>query len=522
MACFALLAATPALAGPEKCVPCHPAEVEHYLQTGMGRSMAVPGESHPTGAYGHGLSGAVFRTDLAEGGLSQEIVHQGLRARYDVAYVIGSGKAAFGFLVRVGDSLFQSPVAYYAERGRWGMAPGMESEEFPDFSRPATPECLWCHAGGPRPVAAAINRYEEPYLEPLAISCDRCHGPSRRHLAAPRAESIFNPVRAGPRERDSVCEQCHLGGVVRVLHPDRDFGAFEPGRRLEEYWTVFVGDVERPGEDGQFQVVSHVEQLALSQCAQQSGDRFWCGTCHDPHSPPDRLPAEYSDRCIACHSQALSSDHLARAPDCVQCHMPRRRSHDSGHSAFTDHRIQLRPAKGRGDVPPVRLRPWAPVSKELLDRGMGIAYVRHGQRLGSAELVSRGVERLRQLPLSSSADKDALDALGTGLVISGSLREGLRLLEAAIVAGDAGALHYNGLAAAWWEAGDSAKAIQMLEEAIRREPALESSYQMLASIRAAVGQGEEASRTWERLLAVRPRLLRPRLKLRAQPSESIR
>ncbi len=488
----------------------------------MGRSMSVPNEGHPTGTYGHGLSGAVFRTDFADRRMSQEIAHQGLKARYDVAYVIGSGNAAFGFLVQVGDSLFQSPVAYYAERGRWGMAPGMESEEFPDFSRPATPECLWCHAGGPRPIGAAVNRYEEPYLEPLAISCDCCHGSSRRHVAAPHPGSIFNPVHAGPRERDSVCEQCHLGGVVRVLHPDRDFGAFEPGRRLEEYWTVFVGDVERAGEDGRFQVVSHVEQLALSQCAQQSGDRFWCGTCHDPHSPPDRSMAEYSSRCIACHGQGLPSDHLEREPDCIQCHMPRRRSHDSGHSAFTDHRIQLRPAEGQVDMPPVRLRAWAPVSQDLLDRGLGIAYVRHGQRLGSAELVRRGVERLSQLPLSSSADQDALDALGTGLVLTGSLREGLRLLEAAIAAGDAGALHYNALAAAWWEAGEEGKAVALLREAIRREPALESSYQLLASIRAALGQAEESSRTWERLLAVRPRLLRPRLKLGDQTAESTR
>ena len=35
-------------------------------------------------------------------------------------------------------------------------------------------------------------------------------------------------------------------------------------------------------------VTGHVEKLAASMCKQKSGDRMWCGSCHDPHQLPKR------------------------------------------------------------------------------------------------------------------------------------------------------------------------------------------------------------------------------------------
>jgi len=43
-----------------------------------------------------------------------------------------------------------------------------------------------------------------------AITCERCHGPSEKHLADPRAGTIVNPSKLAPAARDSICEQCHL------------------------------------------------------------------------------------------------------------------------------------------------------------------------------------------------------------------------------------------------------------------------------------------------------------------------
>lgn len=501
------------LAGAEQCAQCHPEAVQEYLLSGMGQSITEPGADHPTGVYGHGISGTTFRISASDSGLVQEIERDGLRAKYTVDYVIGSGNAAFGYLVRVGDALFQSPITYYTERGRWGMAPGMEQEADPDFTRPATPECLWCHAGRPKPVPTTVNRYREPIFEPAAISCDRCHGPADQHLTEPVAATIFNPATAAPRERDSVCEQCHLGGVIRVLHTGRDFGDFQPGRRTEEFWTVFVGKSETSGAE-RFQVVSHVEQLALSRCAKESGDEFWCGTCHNPHASTTNPRADFSQRCFGCHRQRLASDHLNHEGDCISCHMPRRQSHDSGHSAFTDHRIARRPKPQSDSEPPSELRPWRPIPIELSLRNLGIANVRYGQQQGSPTTLRTGLDQLKRVSGGFREDIAVLEALGTAMVLDGSPSAGLRRLRRAIAIGPAGALHYNALAAAWWDSGASVNAVRMLEESIRREPTLESSYHMLARIYVELGRSGKAQQVWNRLLEQRPRLLQPRLAAR--------
>ncbi len=494
----------------EQCSDCHPKAVEQYLLSGMGRSISTPNADQPVGVYGHGFSGTTFRTLASAAGLVQEIERGGLSAKYTVDYVIGSGNAAFGYLVRVGAALFQSPVTYYTERARWGMAPGMEQEAHPDFNRPVTPECLWCHAGQPAPVPNSVNRYGGPPLELDAISCDRCHGPVERHLAEPTAATIFNPVSAPPRERDSVCEQCHLGGAIRILHPRRTFGSFRAGEQLEDSWTVFVGKPRTAGGQDRFQVVSHVEQLSLSRCAEESGDSLWCGTCHNPHENPTEPKAYFSRRCQQCHEGGLPPDHVERGADCISCHMPRRQSHDSGHSAFTDHRISRHPLPAANPQSPDALRPWQPGPSDLRVRNLGIANVLYAQQSGSPEMLKSGIEQLRSVSGAFRTDPAVLDALGTALVLSGSPRSGLQTLQQALEAGPAGALQRNSLAAAWWAVGDAARAESILQEAIRQEPTLESSYRMLAQIYRDLGQHSRVTETWRQFLDTRPRHIQAR------------
>ena len=514
------LAAITASAAPswQECAKCHAEAVDQYRLSGMGRSISAPADDHPVGPYGHGFSRTGFRTSASAGSLVQEIERGGLSAKYTIDYVIGSGNAAFGYLVRVGDALFQSPIAYYTERGQWGMAPGMEQEANPDFNRPATSECLWCHAGRPTHTADTVNRYGDPPLEAEAISCDRCHGSPEPHLAEPSAATIFNPASASPRERDSVCEQCHLGGTIRVLHPGRTFGSFQPGGSLEDFWTVFVGAPRTEGGQDPFQVVSHVEQLHLSRCAVESGDALWCGTCHNPHEIPTEPKAYFSARCLQCHEEGLPPDHATRSGDCIFCHMPRRQSHDSGHSAFTDHRISRYPLPEVDPDPPDELRPWNPVPRALRLRNLGIANVLYGQQRGSEEMLRRGLGQLRSVAGSFGNDPAALDALGTAMVLAGSPRSGLERLRQAVSAGPVGALQFNSLAAAWWALGDADRAEAALQEAIRREPTLESSYRMLARVYHDLGDDSGVTTTWRKLLEKRPRLLQARQAVREADS----
>ena len=496
-----------------QCSPCHSEVVEGYLRTGMGRSMQRPAPGHPTGIYRHGLSGTVFEVSSSTEGLVHVINRAGLNARYPVEFVIGSGNAAFGYLVRDGGAVFQSPLTYYTEPGRWGMAPGKEREATPDFDRPVTDECLWCHAGRPLQVPGKLNTYEGAIAEPAAISCERCHGPTDRHLLEPGPGTVFNPARAPTRQRDSVCEQCHLAGVVRVLNPGKSFGSFQPGNRLEDHWSVFLGVTRDAPKGNRFQVVSHVEQLALSQCAKATGDRFWCGTCHDPHFSPAEPRAYFSERCTECHERVISTEHSGFGGDCVSCHMPRRQSHDSGHSAFTDHRIVRRPVHREEPPLPEDLEPWKAAPAPLGPRNAGIAYVLQGQTQRSPSMVRRGLELLSSVQGKFSQDVALLDALGTALLLEGSPRRSVKVLEQGVSTGRGGALQFNALAAAWWELGNRGETVAALEEAIRLEPSLDSSYRLLAQVYKDLGQVADEVETWRRLARERHRLIDVRLRI---------
>jgi hypothetical protein len=156
-------------------------------------------------------------------GLRHRLDHARETAEYRVAYVIGSGRHASGYLIQAGDHLFQSPVCYYTGRRSYDLAPGYERISDPDFTRPVGEQCLLCHSGGPLHIAGTLNRYRPPVFASESISCDRCHGSPEEHLRRPSPGSIVNPGRLPAAARDSVCEQCHLAGVARILNPGESF-----------------------------------------------------------------------------------------------------------------------------------------------------------------------------------------------------------------------------------------------------------------------------------------------------------
>ena len=113
--------------------------------------------------------------------------------------MIGSGEHASGYLVDIGGHLFQSPVAYYKSRQAYDLAPGYENQPDPDFTRPVSEECVLCHSGIALHVPGTLNQYRPPVFAAEAITCERCHGPSEKHLADPRAGTIVNPVESWRR-----------------------------------------------------------------------------------------------------------------------------------------------------------------------------------------------------------------------------------------------------------------------------------------------------------------------------------
>jgi Cytochrome c554 and c-prime len=271
-----VLAAAPLYSDP-RCAGCHSKEVEGYMKSGMARSLApISSRSPPPdGSFEHGSSKTSFFVRSTSSRMTQGFTRRDESAQNTVTFVIGSGNHAFGYLIQIGDDLFQSPISYYTNRQIWDVAPGYEFDPHPDFSRPVTPECLTCHSGKPLPVADALNRYRAGIFAAYGISCERCHGDCEAHLKNPARGSVLNPAKLSGAARASICEQCHLTGEARIPNPGKSMLDFRPGQTLEDVYTTYVG-AEASGQ--KIKVVSHAEQLALSRCARKSGG----GDCAGP------------------------------------------------------------------------------------------------------------------------------------------------------------------------------------------------------------------------------------------------
>ncbi|MEP6538554.1 MAG: tetratricopeptide repeat protein, partial [Bryobacteraceae bacterium] len=460
----------------------------------------------------HALSGSTFSINASAGGMRQRLERDGVEGEFPVDYVIGSGNNAFGYLVRIGNYLFQSPVAYYSKKKLWDLAPGYEGDRNPDFTRPVTMECLLCHSGKPSPLPETLNGYKQPAIETEGISCERCHGAVDAHLRTPSARNILNPKKLDARARDSVCEQCHLGGEARIPNPGRRIAEFTAGQRLEEVFSVYVFN----NPTGGLKVVSHAEQLALSNCARKSGDKMWCGTCHNPHDKPENVASYYRAKCLNCHGDDLVKRHPAPSEDCVGCHMQRQTARDGGHTAFTDHRIRrpgtMLPSAEGGRT----LAAWREPAAEFARRNLGLANITVGERDQSASDMDTGYRLLSDVYERSKKDAAVLTALGLVLLRKGQPVEAAHLYEEALRLQHAYAPYHINVAVAWNQAGDSAKAIAHLEKAIEMDPSLEAAYRRLADIYSNDKQPDKVRDTLRRYLKFNPNNVTVRIVLDQQ------
>jgi len=453
--------------GASRCQTCHAAEVQGYAQSAMAHSLRRAGHE-PSGTVETGDGKVTMRRTAT--GYWQRLETGSDTTDYRIDYVIGSGNHASGYLFNLAGHLFQSPVAYYKSRQAYDLAPGYESAPHPDFTRPIAEACLFCHSGTALKISGTSNLYQSPPFSAEAITCERCHGPAEKHLEDPRAGTIVNPRKLEPSARDSICEQCHLLGVGRVLNPGKAFADFRPGERLEQVFTTY-SNVSPPGADGEkFKVISHVEQLARSVCARKSNGQLWCGTCHDPHSKPAEPVQFFRTKCLSCHAQSFPSSHPDKSSNCIGCHMPRRDARDGGHTAFTDHRIQRRPGAEQALPPDADIRAWREPAPEFEKRNLGIAYINAGMERRSRDFIGRGYRLLTEVQQQFADDSEIFTSLGSALLVANQTSEAELAFERALQLDPASATAETNAASAYMQAGDVDRAVAHLERAVAIDP----------------------------------------------------
>jgi Tetratricopeptide repeat len=487
-----LVLASTALCADPRCVSCHPKEVAGYAKTGMARSLRPVGLSivPPDGAFEHAFSQTKFFIRSNPSGMTQGLTRKDESVQQTVAFVIGSGNHAFGYLTQVGDHIFQSPISYYTSRHIWDVAPGYEFDPHPDFSRPVTPECLFCHSGRPLPIAESLNRYQPGVFAAYGITCERCHGDTTAHLKNPVAGSILNPQKLSGAARASVCEQCHLTGETRIPNPSKSITDFKPGAVLEDFYTTYVA-AQSSGQS--IKVVSQAEQLALSKCARASGDKLWCGTCHNPHDKPTQPAVYFRERCLSCHAATLEASHAAPGRDCVACHMPKLPAKDGGHTAFTDHRIARTSGTTLESAQPDTLAAWREPAPDLRNRNLALALVAAGLQNGSSAEVIRGYRMLNRIEKDFPDDPSLLTTLGTVLMKGKQPTEALKCFERVIALEPNYAPYYVNAATALMAANQPSAAATQLEKALSLDSLLKPAIQLLAQIYRDRGEAEKAN-----------------------------
>jgi hypothetical protein len=329
--------------GGAACAECHKKESASQPSTTMGHASARAADC--------GILKTRSPLTFTNGPYTYRITRDGARSLYTVSdgkselsepilFCFGQGVAAQTYVLRHDGTFYESRVSYYSGAGGLDITinhpravpPSLEDALGRRMSEEAARGCFACHTTG---AAESPVRFEPERLSP-GVSCEACHGPGERHVAAARAKNLKDPLIYNPSELDALdlsqefCASCHQG-FDAVMALDDQGGA--ANIRFQPY------------------------RIFNSRAHLLNDRRMSCTACHDPHGPLERDEAFYDSKCAACHltnakEQKTRERNAPACPvaarGCATCHMPKVEL-PGMHYKFTDHWIRI--AKPGAPVP---------------------------------------------------------------------------------------------------------------------------------------------------------------------------
>jgi len=320
--------------GPAACAACHASEAADQESTPMAKACAPAGSSKNLQAHPR----LTFRQDPYKYDLTRVqasgvfSVSKGAQSiSVALAWVFGEGEVGETPVFKHDGTYYESRLSYFPVLGALDISPG-HPHSLPDNLVAAlglrlTAEdarlCFGCH----NTAASTGGQFDPDHLIP-GVTCEACHGPGAKHVAAMKSgqraqglAAVLNPAKLGPVDSVDYCGACH------------------------RTWA----DVLESGAVGVRTVRFQPYRLEGSRCWGTGDARLTCLSCHDPHKPLMRASGAYDRVCLHCHSGAGTTEGagISRAvvcpqgtKDCVVCHMPKYEAPDT-HAQFTDHRIRL-------------------------------------------------------------------------------------------------------------------------------------------------------------------------------------
>lgn len=353
--------------GMEKCRSCHEPIYQSFIQTGMGKSWDYATKSKSAADFSEHVkpvfdssNGLYYRAYWKNDSLyiaeykieNKDTIHY---REEKITYIVGSGQHTNSHLILRNGYLYQAPITFYTQKGKWDLAPGFEHGNNTRFSRKIEMECISCHNGYPAPEEKSLNKYN---AVKTGIDCERCHGAGSLHVEEKlKGEiidtsknpdySIVNPRRLSSDLQNAICQRCHLQGIA-VLQDEKDFFSFKPSQLLHQSMDVFMPSYS--GQNDKMIMASQVERLQMSKCFINS-HKLSCITCHNPHVSVKQTSAVvFNAACNSCHNNnkiVCSEDLILRQKEnnnnCNACHMAKNSSIDIPHVAVTDHYIRKNP-----------------------------------------------------------------------------------------------------------------------------------------------------------------------------------
>jgi hypothetical protein len=341
------------LVGNAECAKCHAEKVTTQATTPMAHAAARAVDAEILRDH-EKLSGDLppYRYEIARDSAdSTYSVSDGARnTSAQLEWAFGIAHTGQTYVYSNDGAYFESRVSFYKTlqslaltTGHLDASPGsIEAALGRRMDSGETQHCFGCHTSG-----SMIAGHFDPNHATPGVTCEQCHGPGARHVAAMKSGKVEVGRRAilNPRKLSAVASVDFCGACHRT-------------------WA----DVLQTQVTGVANVRFQPYRLESSKCWARGDARLACYTCHDPHQPLETNTASYDAKCLSCHvtkkpqssttSASLAkktervaspsgkiADHPGAAcpvatSNCASCHMPKVEV-PSMHAPFTDHRIRI-------------------------------------------------------------------------------------------------------------------------------------------------------------------------------------